>query len=37
MDDQRMAAMKALNFTSFDDAYFTLMDKLPVAETNCSF
>ena len=31
--DQRMAAMKALNFTSFDDAYFTLMDKLPVAET----
>ena len=25
--------MKALNFTSFDDAYFTLMDKLPVAET----
>lgn len=31
--DQRMAAMKALNFTSFDDAYFALMDKLPVAET----
>ena len=31
--DQRMAAMKAFNFASFDDAYFTLMDKLPVAET----
>ncbi len=31
--DQRMAAMKALNFSSFDDAYFALMDKLPVAET----
>lgn len=31
--DQRMTAMKALNFSSFDDAYFALMDKLPVAET----
>lgn len=31
--EQRMAAMKALDFSSFDDAYFALMDKLPVAET----
>lgn len=31
--EQRMSAMKALNFTSFDDAYFALMDKLPLAET----
>ncbi len=31
--DQRMAAMKAMSFSSFDDAYFALMDKLPVAET----
>lgn len=31
--EQRMAAMKALNFSSFDDAYFALMDKLPLAET----
>ena len=31
--DQRMAAMKALNFSSFDDAYFAMMDKLPIAET----
>lgn len=31
--EQRMAAMKALNFSSFSDAYFELMDKLPLAET----
>ncbi len=31
--DQRMAAMKALSFSSFDDTYFALMDKLPLAET----
>ena len=31
--NQRMASMKALNFTAFDDAYFALMDKLPLAET----
>ncbi len=31
--EQRMAAMKALNFSSFGDAYFELMDKLPLAET----
>lgn len=30
---QRMAAMEALNFSSFDDAYFALMDKLPLVET----
>lgn len=30
---QRMAAMKALSFTSFNDSYFALMDKLPLAET----
>lgn len=31
--EQRMAAMKALNFSSFADSYFELMDKLPLAET----
>ncbi len=31
--EQRMSAMKALSFTSFDDSYFALMDKLPLAET----
>lgn len=31
--EQRMAAMNALNFTVFDDAYFALIDKLPLAET----
>lgn len=31
--EQRMSAMKALNFSSFDDAYFALMDKLPLEET----
>ena len=31
--DQRMAAMKALGLSSFDDAYFALMDKIPLAET----
>ena len=30
---QRMDAMKALRFSSFDDSYFTLLDKLPLAET----
>ena len=29
---QRMAAMKAFSFPSFDDAYFALMDKLPLAD-----
>ena len=31
--EQRMAAMKAFSFTSFSDAYFALIDKLPLAET----
>ncbi len=31
--EQRMTAMKVLNFTSFDDAYFDLMDNLPLVET----
>lgn len=31
--EERMAAMKALAFPSFDDAYFALLDKLPVADT----
>lgn len=31
--EQRMAAMKVLNFPSFDDAYFAKLDKLPLAET----
>lgn len=31
--EERTAAMKALAFSSFDDAYFSLLDKLPVAET----
>lgn len=31
--EQRMAAMKALKFSSFDDAYFALMDKLPLSKT----
>lgn len=31
--EERRAAMKALAFPSFDDAYFALLDKLPVAET----
>lgn len=31
--EQRMSAIKALNFSSFDDVYFALMDKLPLAET----
>lgn len=31
--DQRMAAMRALKFSSFDDTYFALMDKLPLSET----
>ena len=30
---QRMAAMKAFDFESFDDAYFSLMDMLPLPET----
>ena len=28
-----MAAVRALSFHSFDDAYFALMDKLPLDET----
>lgn len=31
--EQRMTAMKALNFSSFDDSYFTLLDNIPLAET----
>ena len=31
--DERMAAVRALSFRSFDDAYFALMDKLPLDET----
>ncbi len=31
--EQRKAAMEALNFASFDDTYFSLMDNLPLAET----
>lgn len=31
--DQRMTAMEALRFSSFDDTYFALIDKLPLAET----
>ena len=31
--EQRMAAMKALKLSSFDDGYFALMDKLPLSET----
>ena len=31
--EQRMAAMRVLNFPSFDDAYFAKLDKLPLAET----
>lgn len=31
--DQRMAAMKAIKLSSFDDTYFALMDKLPLSET----
>lgn len=30
---ERMSAVKALGFTSFDDAYFAAMDKLPLPET----
>lgn len=30
---ERMAAVRALSFQSFDDAYFALMDKLPLDET----
>lgn len=30
---QRKDAMKALRFSSFDDSYFALLDKLPLAET----
>lgn len=30
--DERMQAMLALGFTGFDDAYFSALDKLPVAE-----
>lgn len=30
--DERMKAMQVLGFTSFDDAYFAALDKLPVAE-----
>lgn len=31
--DERMSAMKALSFRSFDDTYFKQMDKLPLADT----
>lgn len=30
---ERMAAVRALSFQSFDDAYFALMDRLPLDET----
>lgn len=30
--EERMKAMQVLGFTSFDDAYFNALDKLPVAE-----
>lgn len=30
---ERMAAVRALSFHDFDDAYFALMDKLPLDET----
>lgn len=30
--DERMKAMQVLGFTSFDDAYFGALDKLPIAE-----
>lgn len=31
--EERMAAVRALSFHSFDDSYFALMDKLPLDET----
>ncbi len=31
--EERMSAVRALSFRSFDDAYFALLDKLPLAET----
>lgn len=31
--DERMLAVYAFSFASFDDAYFALLDKLPLAET----
>ena len=31
--EERMAAVRALSFHAFDDAYFSLMDKLPLDET----
>lgn len=31
--DERMRAMKAFSFTSFDDAYFKQMDKISLADT----
>lgn len=31
--EERMAAVRALSFHSFDDSYFALMDKLPLHET----
>ena len=31
--EERMAAVRALSFHSFDDAYFALMDRLPLDET----
>lgn len=30
---ERMAAVKALSFTSFDEGYFSLLDKIPLPET----
>ena len=34
--EQRMSAMKAFGFLSFSDAYFALMDKIPLPETKLS-
>ena len=31
--EERMVAVRALSFHSFDDSYFALMDKLPLDET----
>ena len=30
---ERMAAVRAIGFTSFDDGYFALLDKIPLPET----
>lgn len=35
--NQRMQALKRLNLNSFDNAYFSLLDKIPSAETKLHF